>query len=149
MFNIIAWLAGILGISAVTQAIGAYFGGVVIEEATLGVTFVVGAEAADTINIAGSVRSGGAVITVPVLLPWYQANDAAGLIPTTVAQDGAVAIGTDGALIQSVAKLSGFVISSAAGLFDIDITDAGVFTTHLVIVMPDGRLQISGAITFA
>ena len=116
----------------------------------VGATIVVGTEAANVINVTVQFTDdNGSDMAVPVCVKWYHANDSAGLDPTTVAQDGGTAIGTDGALIESVANLSGFMISEADGDVDIDVTDAGVFTTFLVLVMPNGLLVISTAITHA
>lgn len=118
----------------------------------LGATFTVAAEnaGAGTINVAIQVNDGlGNALTSPVALPWYFANDSAGLTPTTTAHDGGSAIGTDGALIESVANLSGILVTEADGDADITITDAGAFTVYLVLVMPTGELAISGAITHA
>ena len=115
-----------------------------------GATIVVGDEAANVINVAIQFTdANGDDMAVPVSVKWYHADDSAGLNPTTTAQDGGTAIGTDGALIESVANLSGTMISEADGDVDIDVTDAGTFTTYLVVVMPNGSLVISGAITHA
>ena len=115
-----------------------------------GATIVVGDEAANVINVTIQFTdANGDDMAVPVSVKWYHANDSAGLTPTTTAQDGGTAIGTDGALIESVANLSGTMISEADGDVDIDVTDAGTFTTYLVVVMPNGLLVISGAITHA
>ena len=59
-----------------------------------------------------------------------------------------VAIGTDGALIENVANLSGLMISEADGDIDIDIEESGTATWYLVLVNPFGQLIISAAITF-
>lgn len=115
-----------------------------------GCTFTVGTEACNVINVAGQLtKDDGSNVDEAVCLRWYHANDATGLTPTTTAQDGGTAIGTDGALIESVANLSGMIVTEADGSFDVDVTDAGAFTTYLVIVLPSGKLAISGAITHA
>lgn len=41
------------------------------------------------------------------------------------------------------------ITSESNGTIDINITDTGVRTMYLAIVLPDGRLNMSGAITFA
>lgn len=87
----------------------------------------------------------GAALTVPSSVPWYLADDSAGLDPTTSAPDGGVAAGTDGALIEWLANLSGLAVSEADGDLDIVVTgSAGTF--FLVLVMPGGKLVISSAI---
>ena len=114
------------------------------------VTMVVGSESADKINVTLQFKdAAGNDMAVPVCARWYFSDDSAGLNPTTTAHDGAVVIGTDGAIIEITAKLNGYIISEADGDADIDITDAGAFTVFLVIVLPTGALSISATITHA
>lgn len=115
------------------------------------VVMVVGAEAADVINVAIQLNNpeGKALEEVGVL-DFYLADDAAGLTPSTTAPTVGIAIGTDGALIETVANLSGTMISEADGDIDIDITNATTTPTfYLVARLPCGGLVISDAITFA
>lgn len=113
------------------------------------VNFVVGAEAANAINVAAQlVDAHGRNLEIAAALTIYLATDAAGLSPATIAPTAGMVIGTDGALIESVANLSGTVISKTDGKFDITLTDVGVPTFYMVSVLPDGKLAISGAITF-
>jgi hypothetical protein len=114
------------------------------------VEFTVGTEAANVINVAIQLNDpeGKALEEVGVL-DFYLADDAAGLTPSTTAPTGGIAIGTDGALIESVDNLSGTMISEADGDIDIDITDTGTPTFYLVCRLPSGGLAISPAITFA
>ncbi len=112
------------------------------------VTFVVGADVGDDVNVALQFKdAAGADMATPVAVPWYFSSDALGLDPLTVAHDGGTVIGTDGALIESVVNLSGLMISEADGDLDIDVTDAGAFTAHLVVVLPTGELAISAVLT--
>lgn len=114
----------------------------------MSVTFVVGADAGTTVAVSGQVKDGAGVdMATPVCLGWYYSTDAAGLDAMTTAHDGGTAIGTDGSLIENVANLSGKIITEADGDFDIVATDAGAFTSYLVIVMPNGSLQISTIMT--
>lgn len=116
-----------------------------------GVNFVVGAEAADVINVAGQVVDAhGKDIEFSAALPFYLADDADGQVPSSAAPAGGIAIGTDGALIEWTADLSGLLITEADGDFDIDLTNATTTPTfYLVVVLPTGKLAISDAITFA
>lgn len=115
-----------------------------------GATIVVGAEAANVINVAVQFTdAAGADMATAVSVPFYLADDSAGLNPSTVAPTGGIAIGTDGALIEHAANLSGRAISEADGDLDINITDTGTPTFYLVLVMPNGSLVVSDAITFA
>ena len=111
-------------------------------------TFVVGADAGTTVEVNVQFKDAAGVdMATPVSLDWYYSSDSAGLDPLTAAHDGGSAAGTDGALIENVANLSGRLISEADGDFDIIATDAGAFTSHLVIVMPNGSLAISTVMT--
>lgn len=127
-----------------------FLGNKSVQIKTYDVVITVGAEAADVINVAIQLNDpeGKALEEVGVV-DWYFAADAAGLTPLTVAHDGGTAIGADGALIEVVANLSGKMISEADGDIDIDIEDAGAFTSYLVIILPCGGLVISDVITHA
>lgn len=116
-----------------------------------GVEYTIGAEDTNVINVAGQINDGlGNDLATATALKAYLADDAAGLTPSTSAPDGGIAIGTDGALVEWTANLSGLLISEADGDFDIDITHAaGAATWYLVVVLPSGQLVVSGAITFA
>lgn len=113
------------------------------------VVLTVGAEVATVITVSGQVLTElGREATVPVSLRWYLATDSAGLTPATAAPDG-VAAGTDGALIEYAANLSGEVVTEADGDFDIAITEAASSSLYLVIVLPDGSLRVSDVIEHA
>ena len=114
------------------------------------VTYVIGAEVGDDINLGIQFKDAAGVdMATPVSCRWYLSDDTAGLDPATAAPDGGGVIGTDGAMIESVANLSGMLVSEADGAVDIDWTDAGTLTKYMVIVMPNGSLQISAAMTWA
>lgn len=114
------------------------------------VVMTVGTEAANVINVAIQLNDPeGVALNEVGVLDFYLANDAAGLTPSTVAPSVGIAIGTDGALIETVANLSGTMVSEADGDIDIDIEDAGTPTFYLVARLPCGGLVISDAITFA
>ena len=57
--------------------------------------------------------------------------------------------GTDGLLLEWTNNVSGLVISEADGDIDVTLTDTGTPTFYLVLVLPNGRLVVSPAITFA
>lgn len=116
-----------------------------------GAVFAVSAEDTDVIQVAVQFSKGGGRIDIneTVACPWYLASDAAGLTPSSVEPSGGVAAGTDGALIESIANLSGVMISEADGDVDVVLTEAGVATWYLVVILPNGRIAVSDAITFA
>lgn len=116
----------------------------------VGAKFTVGAEAANAINIAVQLfdRLNGGDISERIGLVWYLSSDANGDAISPAPQTG-IAIGTDGLLIEWTNNVSGWVVSEADGDIDVTITDTGTPTFYLVLVMPDGKLYVSGAITFA
>lgn len=114
--------------------------------------FTIGAEnaGAGTINVGVQLvnRDNGNEISERVSVLWYLSADANGDAIGT-APSGGSAIGTDGLLIEWTAQLAGIVTSEADGDIDITFTEAGALTNYLVLVMPDGKLYVSGAITHA
>ena len=114
-----------------------------------GVSFTVGTEAADVINV-GLVAQywNGSICDRRMALPWYLSAAADGG-DLAAAPSGGMAIGTNGVLIEEIAGRSGVVVTNANGRADINITEAGGVTRYLVIVLPTADLVVSPAITFA
>lgn len=114
-------------------------------------SFTVGAEntGAGTINVAIQLKDwNGVDLAHRATLLWYLSSDANG-DAIAAATSGGIAIGTDGLLIEWTANVSGIVTSEADGDIDVTLTEAGAGTWYLVLVLPGGRLAVSGAITFA
>lgn len=120
----------------------------------LDATFTIGDEAANSITTAIQITDGaGNDISWAVALPFYLSSDAAGQVPET-GTDGAITAGTDGAVIlngaaASVQENSGIIITEADGDMDFVLGDTGADTYYINLIMPDGRLVTSDAITFA
>lgn len=113
--------------------------------------FTVGAEASNVINVAVQLvdRLNGNEVGERVAVPFYISDDANGDSIATAAASGGIAIGTDGLMVEWTTDKAGLLVSESDGDIDIDITETGADTWYLVLVMPDGKLQVSGAITFA
>jgi len=78
----------------------------------------------------------------------YLSDDAYGNSVVASAPDGGWAIGTDGLLIPIVTNKAAWFVTENDGDLDINITHAGANRTmYLVLVMPDGQLVVSSAIT--
>lgn len=113
------------------------------------VTFVIGAEATNIINVGIQLRDRNTDIGQRASVTAYLSSDAngdsvVGTAPTTVA------IGTDGLAIPLVAGKCFQLTSESDGDIDLNITlSSGAATYYLVIVLPDGTLKVSEAITFA
>lgn len=114
-------------------------------------SFVIGAEDTNVINVAIQLKdSAGADLAVRGAVRAYLSDDANGDSLAVTAPSGTVVIGTDGVLIDpGTTKKSFTLISEADGDIDINITEAGTDTFYLILIMPDGKLVASGAITFA
>jgi hypothetical protein len=118
--------------------------------AALLATFTIGTEAADAINVAVQLKSARAKATGQrVGLFCYLSDDANGDSVVATAPSSGWAIGTDGLLHPVTANKAAVIVSESDGQFDVTITESGAKTCYLVIVMPDGSLAVSGAITFA
>lgn len=121
-----------------------------------------GAPAATT-TIAVGAETGGDTITVTIQLKdandadlatraavfAYLSDDANGDSIAGTAPSGGVAINTDGLLIPVVADKAFYLTSEADGDIAIDIVEASADTWYLILVLPNGLLKASGAITFA
>lgn len=116
----------------------------------IGGKFTVGVEAANAINVAVQLidRMNGNEVGERIGLAWYLSSDANGDAIAT-APTGGIAIGTAGLLLEWTNNVSGWVVSEADGDIDVTLTDTGTPTFYLVLVMPDGKLYVSSAITFA
>jgi hypothetical protein len=113
-------------------------------------SFVIGAEGGNAINVAIQLKdAAGNDLAVRGSVLAYLSDDANGDSVAATAPDGNVAIGTDGVLLPVVADKVFQLVSEADGDIDIDIGESGADTWYLILVMPDGRLVASNAITFA
>lgn len=114
-----------------------------------GATFVIGSEVSNEITVSIQFTdAAGADMATRVAVPFYLSSDANG--DDSTAATTSLAAGTDGHIMTLLADTEGIVVSEADGDADITIGDAGgAATYYLVLVMPNGGLVVSGAITFA
>lgn len=100
-----------------------------------GVTFTVGTEASNVINVSCQFYDqNGANMAVPVCFDYYISDDANG---QTVSGDmGTVAIGTNGTLIKEhTDDVFGKAISEATGILDMDFTNTSAETNYFQVVI--------------
>lgn len=118
----------------------------------------VGAEATNVINVAIQLKDAkGNDVAHRRAIMAYLSDDANGDSIVATEPATSVAIGTDGLLIpvltgsagSELAKSIFQLVSESDGDIDIDITETGADTFYLVLIMPNGRLVVSDAITFA
>lgn len=112
--------------------------------------FTIGSESSNAITVAIQLRdsTSNADIESRYSIFAYLSDDANGDSVAGTAPSGGVAIGTDGLAIPIVAGKAFQLVSEADGDIDLVITESGADTWYLVLVMPDGRLVVSNAITF-
>ena len=117
--------------------------------AVAGATIVVGAEAANVRLITIQLTDGaGADITVRQVVTVVVLLDANGDAIVTTGGSTGIAIGTDGAILATVvAKKVFLVVSEADGDIDLSWTDTGTEVAYLGVVLPNGKLVISTALT--
>lgn len=111
-------------------------------------TMTVGAEVGDVIVVAIQLKDAqGRDLQVRGAVEAYLSDDANGDSVAGTAPD-TVAAGTDGVYIPLVAGKRFTLISEVDGDIDLSITENGSDTWYLVLIMPDGSLMVSDAITF-
>ena len=109
---------------------------------------VVGAEGGSTINVTIQLKDVLGVDLAKIASVWaFMSADAAGLAVDGNSMSTAPAIGTDGDMKIALTNFMFLLTSAADGDIDIDFVDTGTNTHYLVLVMPNGRHVVSGAIT--
>lgn len=126
-------------------------------------------DATDTVNLGGGVASASIVVgaestnvrAITIQLKDGEGTDAAvrSAVQIAVLADAngdafvatggstGIAIGTDGALVPIVAKKLFMAISEADGDIDLTWTDTGTEVAYLVVILPNGKMIISAALT--
>ena len=115
-----------------------------------GVTYTIGTESANVINVALQLTDAeGTALAAVAALNFYLSSDSAGKDVEGTGPD-TIAIGTDGSLYMSGGDsvIAGLMVSEADGDIDIDITKSGADTFYFCTILPDGSIDVSGAITF-
>lgn len=130
--------------SAAVGALHAQTGGV------FAASFVIGNEVAHVRNVAIQLQDdAGADLAIRGSLLAYLSSDVHGDVLAAAAPSGGVAIGADGVAIPLVAGKTFQLVSEADGDIDLNITEAAAKSFYLVLVLPNGALAVSDAITFA
>lgn len=117
------------------------------------VSFTVGGEAGDVINVSIQLRNESAVVVQErssILM--YLSDDSNGDGITGTSPNGGMQIGTNGFELADIGDFTERALwlqTSATGVVDIDIIETGVDTWFMVIVLPGGIIAVSAAITFA
>lgn len=118
------------------------------EPPVLSAVFTVGALVSTVITVGVQLVSGRNVnLAQSVGIYWFLSNDAAGASDATAASGG-VASGATGHGLSTITGRQGLVVSNASGHFDLAITDSATRNMYLVLVMPDGTLEVSPVLAF-
>lgn len=131
------------GVTATTSEINA------LDGMPVAAAFTIGDETTNAIAVTVQLRDGNAAsIATRRGVFAYLATDSTGDTIAPTAPSGGVAVGASGIVIPVVAGKAFQLISEANGQIALTITEVGAATWYFVLVMPDGRLVASGAITF-
>lgn len=114
-------------------------------------SITVGAEATNVINVAIALKNDRRKAIVGArYVKVYLSDAATGIGLTATTMTGSPAIGTLGTIINTtVTKKMWEILTDANGNFDLNVGDSGTPTFYLVVLFPDGTIQVSSAITFA
>ena len=116
-----------------------------------GVTYVVGAEGGDVINLGLQLTdAAGADMATVCALPFYMSTDSAGKDVATTGTT-TVAVGTDGGIYPSGddSTIAGLVVSEADGDIDLDFGDTSSITLYFNLILPTGAIATSAAIALS
>ncbi len=121
-----------------------------LQNVFLDASFTIGAEATNaiTVNVAVKTNRGQAAVASRRALMCYLSDASTGAGVCATAPATSVVAGTNGKLDAIITKKVFIATTNASGALDIVITETGAATWYLVMVMPDGRLVVSSAITF-
>ncbi len=111
-------------------------------------TITVGTTASNKAKVTVQLKDfAGNNLTVANTVLVYLASDSTGLTVISTIIGTELAINTNGTLAVLTTKIASLIVSTAAGLFDIDLEDGSNKSTfYLVVIMPNGKLEVSGAV---
>ena len=118
--------------------------------AVAGASIVVGAENTNVRAITIQLKDGqGKDLAARAVVEIAVFADANGDAFVVTGGSTGIAIGTDGALLPIVAKKLFKAVSEADGDIDLTWTDTGTEAAYLGVVLPNGKIVVSAALTNA
>lgn len=114
-----------------------------------GASFTIGDETNDVINVVIQLKDGTANQSGIRHIQAYLSDNDDGSTIAGTAPDGGVAIGSEGLAIPLIAGKAFTLVTNADGEVDLDIEESGADTWYLVLLLPDGSILVSDALTFA
>lgn len=120
-----------------------------LSNAPFDATFTINAEDSNTITVNIQLKDAdGTDLATRASVGFYLSSDANGDAVAVAATS--LAAGTDGNMQEFISNSSGRLVSEADGDIDVVVGDAsGVATYYLILILPNGLLKASTAITFA
>uniref|UniRef100_A0A6M3LIH0 Uncharacterized protein n=1 Tax=viral metagenome TaxID=1070528 RepID=A0A6M3LIH0_9ZZZZ len=114
-----------------------------------GATITVPTISSDTFAVTIQLTDyAGNDLAVAACVLCYISSTSTGLDSSDLTSEITITSGGDGSAMVSLAKYSWHLISEADGDIAIDVTDTGTDAKYLVLVMPNGKLVVSGVLTF-
>ena len=136
----------LMGQNAVTGELES--NGIDISQPCVDATITVGAEAANVRAITIQLKDcTGADIAYAETVEIHMFADAARAAYVTTGGSTGIEIGTDGALLDVVAKKLFVAVSETDGDLDLTWTDTGTEAAYLGLRLPNGRMIMSDALT--
>jgi len=90
----------------------------------------------------------GKDLKVPAAIHAYITTDASGLDPSACTTDLHTTSSGDGAVLILLTLYQYLLISEADGDIAVDFEDSGTTDKYLVLIMPNGKLVVSGVLTY-
>ena len=117
---------------------------------TLSASFTVNAEVTNNITVDVQIQKDGANVTEEYSL-FFWLSDLAKDTEASAAPNGGVTVGDSNGftLKEFTTNITWQVITSSSGAIDFVIGDTGTPTFYLNVILPDGTIATSDAITFA
>jgi len=112
--------------------------------------FTIGTESENAIEVNIQLKDfAGNDLTVAGSVMAWVSSTATGIDPSALSSEIALTGSGDGAVLIHLTHYLYQLISEADGDIDITITDTGTTAQYLTLLMPDGRLVVSGSLGFA
>lgn len=116
----------------------------------LDASFVIGTQSGTAINVAIQLKDADLNnLSISSGIQVYLSDSSVGSGFIATAPSGTVAIGTNGFLYDVGSNKKVFLLlSNTSGQIDININNTGAKTLYVVLILPSGKLKVSGAVTF-
>jgi len=122
----------------------------ILDDQVADASFSIGTESADVITVSVQLLNAAATaVSAPAAVLGYLASDALAMERYTITNTGDIASGTDGFVVELVDNSVFLGVSESDGDLDIAISASGTPSMYLALVLPNGALATSGAITFS